>query len=72
MPSRPRTSPQLALYPDELKTEASREMYDERAAIMEYDGGLPRRIAEARARLEVAAEIERRLAARAAGSSSRE
>lgn len=47
-------------------------MYDERAAIMEYDGGLPRRIAEARARLEVAAEIERRLAARAAGSSSRE
>ena len=60
-----RTAVNRQRYPDEIRTEAAREMFDERAGIMEHDAGLPRRVAEARARLEVGAEVERRLAARA-------
>lgn len=34
----------------QLKRELARERYEERAAIMEYDGGLPREEAERRAK----------------------
>lgn len=41
---------------DENLTESEREAFEERAAIMEYDGRMPREIAERRAMREILEE----------------
>jgi hypothetical protein len=40
-------------------TEAQREQFEERAAIMEYEGGMPREMAEAAALVAMGLDVKR-------------